>query len=198
MSSNSEKFVKAIAAFDSYNSNDPNHETDNGQVYPKELLYAQRMTERLARYAPHASEHVKLAARCQHIGRWEIPRENYPMDKKGYLQWRNEEKLHHAVIAENILSACGYDAELTDKVKFLLLKKQLFTNSETQLLEDVVCLVFIEYYLEEFASRHPDEKVIEILRKTIKKMTPSATKAVEQIPLSQRISSLIANAISLS
>lgn len=196
MSSVTDKFVKAIAAFDSYNSNDPNHETVNGQVYPKELLYAQRMTERLARYAPHADEHIKLAARCQHIGRWEIPRERYPMDKKGYLQWRNEEKQHHAAIAENILSGCGYDADLIDKVKFLLLKKQLFTNPETQLLEDVVCLVFIEYYLEDFATRHPDEKVIDILHKTIKKMTPAAQKASEQLQLSPRIGALIAAASS--
>src|SRR6267143_668829 len=166
-----DRFTLAIASFDDYNLNDPNREEYNGRVFPKELLYARRMTETLARFAPDADEVVKLAAHCQHIGRWEIPRSNYPMNKKGYLQWRNEEKSHHAKIAEGILATCGYDQETIHRVQFLLLKKELYTDPQTQLLEDVVCLVFIQYYLEEFAAKHEDEKVIDILRKTIRKMT---------------------------
>ena len=190
----SERFAKAIEAFDGYHRKDPNQESYKGQAFPKELLYAQRMTDRLEQFAPHADEPVKLAARCQHIGRWEIPRAKYPMDKKGYLQWRNEEKLHHAKIAENILTGCGYDPETIDRVKFLLLKKELFTNASTQLLEDVVCLVFIEYYLEEFADKHEDEKVVDILRKTMKKMTPGAIQAVGGLKIPERIKTLISQA----
>src|SRR4051812_48507289 len=118
MPNSNDRFTRAIAAFDAYHEKDPNQQTFNGQVYPKELLYAQRMTSRLSQYAPEAAEDVKLAARSQHIGRWEISREKYPKDKKGYLQWRNEEKLHHAKIAESILSACGYESEMVDRVKF--------------------------------------------------------------------------------
>ena len=189
------RFAKAIAAFDAYNLNDPNKEEYDGRVFPKELLYAQRMTERLAGFAPDAAEDVKLAARCQHIGRWEIPRSNYPMDKKGYLQWRNEEKSHHAKIAQDILEACEYDQETIDRVKLLLLKKELHTNPHTQLLEDVVCLVFIEFYLEEFAAKHDDEKVVDILQKTIRKMTPKGVQSAGKIPVSNRMKSLIGRAL---
>ena len=192
MSLTSDRFAKAITAFDAYHQKDPNTEINNGQVFPKELLYAIRMTDRLARFAPNADEFVKLSTRCQHIGRWEIPREKYPMNKKGYLQWRTEEKMHHAKIAEGILSNCGYDRETIERVKFLLLKKELYTNAGTKLLEDVVCLVFIEYYLEDFAAKHDDEKVVDILRKTVKKMTSEAIKEVGNLKLPDRIRPLIA------
>lgn len=188
-------FERAIAAFDSYNKNDPNTDNEDGQVVQKELLYARRMSDRLSRFAPGAGESVKLAARCQHIGRWEIPREKYPMDRKGYFQWRNEEKAHHARIAEKILSECGYGNELIEKVQMLLLKKELFTNADTQLLEDVVCLVFIEFYLEDFASGHDDEKVVDILRKTFRKMSERAKMEAGKIHLSEKIRSLIDRAV---
>jgi len=191
----STKFAKAISAFDAYNSKDPNVEKFEGKTFPKEILYAQRMSDRLAHFAPDAKESIKLAARSQHIGRWEIARANYPMDKKGYLIWRNEEKIHQSKVAEGILTECGYDAETISRVKSLLLKKELRTNADTQLLEDVVCLVFIEYYLEDFASKHESEKVIDIIRKTAKKMSPAAVKAVSQLNLSGAMQSLLAKSL---
>ena len=191
-----EKFSRAIAAFDAYHDKDPNTKMENGNVYPKELLYACRMSERLAKFAPEADEAVQLAARCQHIGRWEIPREKYPMDKKGYLQWRNEEKMRHARIGEQILTDAGYEQQTIDRVKGLLLKKELYTNDDTRLLEDVVCLVFIEFYLADFTVKHEDEKVIDILRKTAKKMSPSGIKAISEIPLPEKIKLLISRAVS--
>ncbi len=198
MDTTADRFALAISAFDAYHEKDPNVETENGKVQPAELLYARRMSGRLLRFAPHSGESVKLAARCQHIGRWEIPRQKYPMDKKGYLQWRNEEKMHHSRIAEKILSDCGYDTGTITKVKDLLLKKQLYTNPDTQLLEDVACLVFIEYYLEEFAAKHSDAKVVDILQKTLKKMSVSAKNAVGQLKISSGIRSLIERAINFS
>ena len=195
--SSPDRFRLATASFDAYHEKDPNMDSENGEVFPKELLYAKRLTDRLMQYAPDADEPVKLAARCQHIGRWEIPRDKYPMDKKGYLQWRNEEKIHHARIAERILSDCGYDAEAIAKVKMLLLKKELFTNADTQLLEDVVCLVFVEFYLEEFTAKHDDEKVIDILRKTMKKMSARGKEQVNSLNVSPKIRSLIERAVFL-
>lgn len=189
-----ERLEKAFITFDAYNANDPNVEVYNGKSIPKELLYAQRMTDRLQQFAPNAPEYMQLAARSQHIGRWEIPRHSYPMDKKGYLQWRSAEKMHQAKIAEQILQSCRYDTDTIDKVKFLLLKKELTTNPDTQLLEDVVCLVFIEYYLEDFAAPHDDDKVIDILRKTMKKMTPRALEEAGKIKVSERIGKLMATA----
>ncbi|MEX1240237.1 MAG: DUF4202 domain-containing protein [Cyclobacteriaceae bacterium] len=195
MQPTSDRFTRAIAAFDAYHEKDPHTESEDGRVYPKELLYARRMTERLSRFAPDADEAVRLAARCQHIGRWEISREKYPMDRKGYLQWRNEEKIRHAQMAEKILSECGYDSETIEKVKVVLLKKELYTNPSTQMLEDVVCLVFVEYYLEEFASRHEDEKIVDILRKTLKKMSEAGKQALGAIRVSDKIRSLTERAL---
>lgn len=185
---------QAFQAFDAYNAKDPNQEQANGKTIAKELLYAERMTEWLNRYSPDASEHVQLAARCQHIGRWEIPRKSFPMDKKGYLQWRNKLKDHHAKIASEILASCGYPPGTIEAVQFLLLKKELQKNSETKLIEDIICLVFIEYYLEAFANQHDDDKVIDILQKTLKKMTPRAISTAVAIPVSAKVKGLIERA----
>jgi hypothetical protein len=188
------KLEKAFKLFDAYNSDDIHQETVNGKLMPKELLYAQRMTEKLNNYEPNAPEQVKLAARCQHIGRWEMARNTFPMDRKGYLQWRAQLAIHHGKIAEKFLIECGYDQEIIDKVKSLLQKKQLHQNPDTQLLEDVICLVFIEFYLDEFANQHDDEKVIDILKKTIKKMSPRAVDAALKIQVSEHVKNLIGKA----
>jgi hypothetical protein len=190
------KLEKAFRLFDAYNSNDIHQETVNGKYFPKELLYAQRMTERLNSYDSNAPEHVKLAARCQHIGRWEIARNTFSMDRKGYLQWRAQLAIHHGKIAEKILIECGYEQVIIDKVKSLLQKKQLHQNPDTQLLEDVICLVFIEFYLDEFANQHDDEKVIDILKKTINKMSSRGIDAALKISVSAHVKGLIARAAS--
>jgi len=189
-----QRLEQAFSHFDVYNYRDPNTETWNGKTFPKELLYSIRMSERLEKFAPGSPDYVKLAIRCQHIGRWEIPRNSYPMDRKGYLQWRNALKFHHARIAGEILKTCGYDEETIEKVKFLLLKKELNRNAETQLAEDVICLVFIEYYLEDFAAKHEDGKVIDILKKTMKKMSDRGLEEVSNIRLSPKIAEFISRA----
>lgn len=182
-------------AFDAYNSVDPNKEMANGLLVAKELLYAQRMTKKLLDYLPDAKEYLQLAARSQHIGRWEIVRSKYPMDKKGYFQWRNELKKHHAWVAAKILKENGYDDESIETVCSLLLKKDLGSNADTQILEDVVCLVFIAYYVDEFAKKYDDAKVIDILRKTAKKMSANALNTVSQLSLSPKIKTLIHEAV---
>lgn len=191
----SDRFEKAITTFDAYNLNDPHLEEFEGKMVSKELLYAQRMSQRLDDFFPAAPEYLKLAAHCQHIGRWEIPREAYAMDKKGYLQWRNVLKSHHAKLAAQILQSCRYDEETIEKVKALLLKRQLHTDPDTQMLEDVICLVFIEYYLEEFAEKHEPQKVVDILQKTLRKMSPRAIEAAAKIPVSEKIKLLIHQAL---
>ncbi len=191
-----EKLRAAWKAFDAYNSRDPHMEMVAGKSAPKELLYAIRMSERLSQYKPDASEALKLAARCQHIGRWEIPRNTFPMDRKGYLQWRSKLGIYHADIASKILMEVGYDDATIDKVKFLLQKKELRQHHpETQVLEDVICLVFVEHYLEDFASQHEDEKVIYILKKTIVKMSPEALQSVSKIKISPKVKELLGRAL---
>lgn len=193
---NEVQFENALEAFDRYNSNDPNTEFVNGQPVPKELLYAQRMTYRLLKYFPESPLYLQLAARGQHIGRWEIPRSQYPMDKKGYFQWRNKLKEHHATIVEHILKNFEFDSQEIEKIKSLIRKKELTSNPDMQILEDVICLVFLEYYGDEFAAKHDDDKVIDILLKTMKKMSANAIRSVAEIPLSEKIKSLLYEASS--
>ena len=172
-----EHFQTAIAAFDQANREDPNKEMADGKEYPKELLYAQRMSEMLERYAPEASEAVKLAVRAQHIQRWKTPRSNYPMDKQGYLQWRTGLYKFHAETAGRIMQESGYDDAMITRVKSIVSKKGIKVNTETQLMEDVVDLVFIEHYMEGFVAQHPEydeAKWILIIRRTWQKMSSRA------------------------
>jgi hypothetical protein len=172
-----QRYQAAIAAFDKANSEDPNKEMDNGKEYPKELLYGQRMTEMQERYVPEASEAVKLACRAQHIQRWKSPRSNFPMDRNGYLQWRTGLYKFHAETAGNLMKQVGYDDEMIERVRTIISKKALKVNPETQLMEDVVDLVFIEYYMIGFATSHPEydeTKWIEIIKKTWNKMSARA------------------------
>jgi hypothetical protein len=191
-----EKLACAFTAFDAYNSRDLHTEEFDGQKFPKELLYSIRMTEKLEQYAPDAPEHVRIAARCQHIGRWEIPRNTFPMDRKGYLQWRSRLAIHHCDIASRILEDCGFDAATIERVKFLLQKKELRQHHpETQLLEDVICLVFIEHYLDDFALQHEDDKVVDILKKTVPKMSPRALDQVPAIRMTEKVKKLLQEAL---
>lgn len=191
-----DQFKEAIHQFDLANSQDPNKDIWEGNAYPKELLYAQRMTDCLEAFAPDASEALQLAARCQHIKRWEIPRETYPMDRPGYHAWRNELKKYHAEQAESILQGLGYEEETIERVKFLLQKKQLRRDPETQTLEDVICLVFLEYYFDDFSQKYDDEKLIDIIQKTWRKMSEKGHEAALKLDYSPKSLALIKKALS--
>lgn len=188
------KFDQAMNQFDAYNSTDPNTTTVNGQEIPDALLYAQRMTKQLKIYEPKASEQLQLAARCQHIGRWEISRSEYPMDRKGYLLWRSQLKMHHAKIASQILEKIGYDSSTTNQVSDLLMKKQLKQNRETQILEDVICLIFLQYYIDDFSKDQEEEKLVKILQKTMAKMSEKGIDYVSKLSLSGQTMALIQKA----
>lgn len=192
---NSEKFNKAIQLFDKANSSDPNKEIFEKKEYPKELLYAIRMTERLNKFAPNPSEALKLTVRCQHICRWEIPRDSYEMNRVGYLNWRQDLKGFHAKKAASILKEVGYDDETIEQVEFLLLKKQLKKNAETQTLEDVVCLVFLEFYFLKFSEKYTEEKLVDIIQKTWKKMSKEGHKAALELKLPQKVLALVTKAL---
>lgn len=189
------KFDQAIQLFDKANSLDPFKESVNGTLVSKELLYAQRMSEQLNSFDPNASEAVKLAVRCQHICRWEIPRDSFEMNRKGYLTWRKELAKFHAKKASEILTEVGYDSEIIDKVRFLLLKKQLKKNEDTQLLEDVICLVFLNFYFEKFSQKYAEQKLIDILQKTWAKMSKKGQDEALKINFSADSLSLIKKAI---
>jgi len=175
------KYKAAIDAFDEANRQDPNKEMVDGEEYPKELLYAKRMTKKLNEVEPDASESVWLAARCQHIERWKIPRDEYPKNRRGYHKWRNAMKKYHARRAGEILKKVGYDDDLISRVQSLLLKKKLKNDPEVQLLEDVICLVFLEYYFDDFAEGRNRDKLERILKRTWKKMSPRGHQEVRKM-----------------
>lgn len=190
-----DKLQIAFQLFDQANAKDPNIEIVEGKANPKELLYAVRMTEKLNAFAPDASEALQLTARCQHICRWEIPRDTYEMNREGYLRWRQELKKFHAEKARTILQEVDYSQELIDKVAFLLEKKQLKKNEDTQTLEDVICLVFLEHYFEPFAKKHEEDKTISVLQKTWRKMSEKGHNAALRLPLSESSLKLVTKAI---
>ncbi|OOG76508.1 DUF4202 domain-containing protein [Algoriphagus sp. A40] len=189
------RFDKAIQLIDQINSEDPTKESWKGKDFPKELLYSHRMTKKLGEFAPDAAEHLKIAARAQHIGRWKIQRSEYPMDRTGYLTWREDLKKMHAEMAGKLLEEFGYEEAFISKVKFLIRKKQLKTDFETQILEDVVCLVFLEYYFEEFVAKHEFEKIKDILKKTWAKMSEKGQKAALQLNFSSQSLRIIQEAL---
>jgi hypothetical protein len=171
---NTERFAAAIRRFDEANAADPNVETVNGQSHPRELIYAQWLTDWVLKLSPHASEALRLAARCQHICRWEIPRHSYPMDKPGYLRWRADLKKFHAEKSGAILRAVGYDEAMVQRVQELNLKKNHPKDPEVCVLEDALCLVFLERQFAPLSAKSDDEKMINALQKSWKKMSPAA------------------------
>jgi hypothetical protein len=180
MIADSRRFTLAIARFDAANAEDPNRDSVGGRERPKELLYAERLTAMLARYAPDAPEALRLAARCQHIQRWKIPRADYPMTRPGYHQWRTRLRDLHADLAGTILREVGYDDAIIARVGSLIRKVALKSDPEVQALEDVVDLVFLESYLEDFVAKHPDydeAKFVDILKKTANKMSARGREA---------------------
>ncbi len=194
-----DRFNRALARFDEANAADPNTEIVDGQAQPKELLYAQRMSAMLERYAPYASEAVRLAARCQHIRRWEIPRASYSMTRQGYKEWRTRLMRFHAEVAGAILREVGYDEAMVARVQSLVRKEGLKTNPETQLLEDVIALVFLESYLGDFVARHGDydeAKFIDILRKTWQKMSAQGrAAALRLVTLPPELAAVVRKAV---
>jgi len=170
-------FDKALALIDAANGEDPNQVTADGKDWPKELLYSHRMSDMLQRYAPDADDAMRLALRAQHIQRWKSPRDAYPMGRIGYLQWRKDLYKIQAQTAAELLLQAGYGEDFIGRVKQAVAKKAIKENPDTQLLEDVTDLVFIEHYLRGFVDKHPDydeDKWLDIIHKTWKKMSTPA------------------------
>ena len=195
MDGDSKRFAEALRRFDAANAEDPNTEVYEGKTYPKELLYAQRMTVWLDQLAPDASEALQLAARCQHIRRWMIPRRDYPMDRRGYLRWRTRLYTFHAETGGDILRDVGYDDATISRVQTLLRKERLKRDAEVQCLEDVICLVFLESYFADFATQHDEAKIIGIVQKTWKKMSRRGQEVALTLNLSAPALQLVEKAL---
>jgi Domain of unknown function (DUF4202) len=195
MIENQQRFEAAIERIDAANAEDPNLEVQERKSYPKEWLYSRRMTQALEQIEPDAPEVVRLAVRAQHICRWKIPRRDYPMDRDGYRKWRTDLGRFHAETAGNILRETGYDEPTIERVQSLLRKERLKADPDTQLLEDVICLVFLEYYAAEFVQEHDEPKLLNIFRRTWSKMSPRGRQAALELELPGPVGAIVAKAL---
>ena len=190
-----QRFEAAIKRFDEENSRDPNTIAVDRTVRPRELVYAEWLTDWVLKLTPAASEPLRLAARSQHICRWTVPRDSYPMTRPGYLKWREDLKEFHAQKAGEILAALGYEPEIVTRVQRLNLKKDFPNDPETRVLEDALCLVFLERQLRELADKTSEEKVINALQKSWNKMTPAAREQALKLHYAPREKALIEKAL---
>jgi hypothetical protein len=192
-----DRFHFAIERFDVENAQDPTRVNVDGTEVPATLDYSRRMTAWLERLVPDASESLRLAVRCQHLRRWAFPRDRYPMTRAGYHQWRTAAATFHAEEAGKILRDVGYDAAVIARVQQIVRKEGLKSgDAETQALEDSTCLAFLEQGFAEFASRHDDAKVIGILQRTWRKMSPKGQQAALGLKFSDEARRLIERALS--
>lgn len=192
-----DQFRKAIERIDAANAQDPNVTIVDGIVRPHELHYARRMSEWLNRFEPAAPETLRLAVRCQHLCRWMIPRSQYAMTRAGYLRWRADLGRFHADRAAEILREVGYDGSFIGRVESLIRKEALATDPDTQTLEDVACLVFLEDEFTEFSARHEEPKVIRILARTWGKMSSRGRSAALGLDLPANQRALIEKALAM-
>ena len=172
------KYEQVIKLIDDANAKDIKIEQDeNGNDVPKELIYGQRMAEMIERFAPNADEVNKIAVRGQHIQRWTSPRSDFPMNRKGYHLWRTQLYSYHAETVAGLMEQVDYDEESIERVKLAIGKKKIKTNTDTQMLENIAAMVFIEYYMQAMADKfdeYSEEKWIDIIQKTWRKMDASA------------------------
>lgn len=189
------RFEKVIAAIDAANDADPTHTQVNGVSRPAETLYGERMSAWLAQLAPDAGELLRIAVRAQHLERFKLPRADYPLGKAGYYRWRNEQKARHALRVAEIMRDAGYDEAEAKRVSAIVRKENLRGDAEVQLLEDCACLVFMEFYFADFAKPYPDDKIIDIVAKTWKKMSPVARSEALNLPLPDDLLPLVCTAV---
>ncbi|KAF2738899.1 glutamyl-tRNA synthetase [Polyplosphaeria fusca] len=188
-------YTKALAAIDAAHALDPNKTTVAGKELPYEVHYAQKCTEYLDKRSPTASEPLQLAIRAQHFRRWEVPRDSYPMTRPGYHAWRTFLKKRQAELVEQICKDAGYSEADSARVGALIRKEDLKQDEETQILEDVACLVFLDDQFEQFERGHDEEKILGILRKTWGKMSERGHELALEVRMSARAEELVKKAL---
>ena len=192
---NEQRFREAIRMIDEENALDPNIKMIEGRPEPGELVYSQWLTGWVLRLQPNASEPLRLAARGQHISRWTIPRESYPKDRAGYLRWRAALKQFHAEKAAAILTKAGYSEQEISRVQSLVVKKNFPQDAETRVLEDALCLVFLERQLSDLMLKTSEDKLINALQKSWSKMSPDGQAHALRLRLGEKETSLLREAL---
>lgn len=179
-----------LAAIDAVNAADPG---SGAGGRPEALVYGERMSAELARLCPEASEHLQIAARGQHVERWKLPRTDFPEGRTGYLAWRTEQARRHAARIEGLMAAAGYGDDDRARVGALLRKEGIKRNPETQMLEDVICFVFLRWYFADFATQHDAEELTRIVTKTGRKMSEAGrAQALSEFALPPDLAAAIA------
>jgi hypothetical protein len=186
---------KIITRFQEENAKDPNKIQFNGKEYPFELLYSDWLSDWINKITSEPSTALKLAGYCQHLKRWEIPRSSYPMDKNGYHKWRTRLYSFHAEEAEKILQEEKCEEKIIALVRTIVLKKDRLNNPDVQRMEDALCLVTLEHQMKDFAPKYSDEKLTDILKKIIKKMSIQGIELAMNLQHSNRIKSILSDIV---
>ena len=192
----SDAYRGAAEAIDAANSADPTSVVVRGVEQPLALAHGRLAAEWIERLVPDADEAVLLAARAHHLRRWEVGRSSYPEGRWGYLRWRRDQKDRHARDVEAILTSAGYGPDAVGPVQSLLRREHVSTDPRAQAVEDAACLVFIETQLDDMIGRLDHARLIEVVRKTARKMSPAALDAVGELTLSDAAKALLADALS--
>ena len=184
-----------LNAIDDINKTDPNTTVVDGVNHPKELLYGQQMSTCLDEYWPDANDYLQIAVRAQHVKRWHLKRADFPAGKQGYLTWRKELAVFHAATAKEVMLEHGYSEEEGDITAAIIRKEKLKSNSDSQTLENVACLVFLQFYFNDFAAKHNEEKVIRILQLTWRKMSVRGQEIALTLSLPAHLLQLVVKAL---
>jgi len=190
------KLQAVFSAIDDINMQDPNQSIVDGKAQPKELLYGQYMTACLEQYWPESDQLLQIAVRAQHIKRWSLKRTEYEMGKKGYFQWRIAQGKFHAQLTKSLMIEHGFNEDDAETTASILRKEKLKSNLNSQTLEDVACLVFLQYYFDEFSTKHNEDKIIRILQKTWAKMSTKGHEIALSLTLPDHLAVLVKKALS--
>lgn len=200
------KLSDVLSAIDEINSKDTNITLYNNESYPKELIYGQRMTACLTQHWPQANELLQIAVRAQHIKRWHLKRTEFAPGKAGYYKWRIALGKFHSELAAQIMLENGYSDSEAEQTASIICKENLKDktdnqlNADSQTLEDVACLVFLEHYFDEFAAKYLKEdneaKIIRIVQLTWKKMSEEAHNIALKMTLPDHLADLVKKALS--
>lgn len=185
----------AVAAIDAVNAEDPVRLVVDGVERPKELVHAEAMTAWVLRLAPDADEAQLLAARAHHLRRWAVPRSSYPAGRAGYLRWRADQKRRHAEEVGEVLRGVGYGDAVIERVGEIVRKEGLAHDPDVQVHEDALCLVFLELQAGDVAADLGEEKALEVLVKTVRKMSDRGRAEAAALPLAPAVRDLVDRAL---
>lgn len=192
---NDSRLQNTINAIDEVNQLDPISINVNNTDIARELIYGQRMSQCLNEFWQDANELLQIAVRAQHIKRWHLLRKEFDAGRTGYLLWRKQLGVFHADLTSKIMLDNGYTNEDTEQVTIMLTKKGIKTNSDTQTLEDVACLVFLQHYFDDFANKHDNDKLVDIVQKTWRKMSDKGHDIALQVEFPSHLAAIITQAL---